>query len=106
MGAVPARAHRPRGAALIDMSANQTMMDADTHNEFAIALTKRLLHAPGNVFWCPLGVRAAFAMAHAGARGETAAEMSNVLHLGEGARIHVAQCRIGRQLSSELFGNR
>jgi serpin B len=48
-------------------------------NDFAVALYGQLRQRPGNLFFSPLSVRAALAMALAGARGETAAEMSKAL---------------------------
>lgn len=54
-------------------------MLADDHNEFAVALYRQLGRTPGNLLFSPFSIRAALAMAYAGARGETAAQMARVL---------------------------
>ncbi len=54
---------------------------AEGSNDFACAIYQQLRERSGNLFLSPFGVRAALAMAHAGARGETAAQMERVLHI-------------------------
>lgn len=49
-------------------------------NAFAIDLYGQLRHQPGNLFFSPESISTAFAMAYAGARGETAAQMASVFH--------------------------
>ena len=44
----------------------------------------------GNLFFSPLSISTALAMAYAGASGQTAKEMEDVLHLGSEAGIHDA----------------
>jgi serpin B len=51
------------------------------NNAFAIDLYSRLSADSGNLFFSPTSVQTALAMAAAGARGQTAAEMSKTLHL-------------------------
>jgi serpin B len=51
------------------------------NNAFATDLYSRLSADPGNLFFSPTSVQAALAMAAAGAKGETAAEMTKTLHL-------------------------
>ena len=53
---------------------------AKGNNAFAIDLYGRLRERPGNLFFSPESVSTAFAMAYAGARGQTAAEMAHVFH--------------------------
>jgi serpin B len=53
-------------------------------NDFAFALHGRLARSPGNRFFSPLSIRAALGMACAGARGETADQMSQVLGFDAG----------------------
>jgi serpin B len=48
-------------------------------NDFAVALYGQLQQRPGNLFFSPLSVRSALAMALAGARGETSGQMSKAL---------------------------
>jgi serpin B len=52
---------------------------ATTTNEFAFALYSLLRRTPGNLFFSPLSLRVALGMALAGARGDTATEMSTAL---------------------------
>jgi serpin B len=51
------------------------------NNAFAVDLYSRLAADAGNIFFSPTSVQAALAMAAAGAKGETAAEMTKTLHL-------------------------
>ena len=51
------------------------------NNAFAIDLYSRLSADAGNVFFSPTSAQTALAMAAAGARGQTAAEMNKTLHL-------------------------
>ena len=48
---------------------------------FAFDLYRKLSSRPGNLFLSPYSISTALAMTHAGARGQTAEEMSTVLHL-------------------------
>lgn len=50
------------------------------NNAFALDLYAHLRTGSGNLFFSPSSISTAFAMAFAGAHGETAAEMSRVLH--------------------------
>jgi serpin B len=50
------------------------------NNAFAVGLYSQLKSQPGNLFFSPESISTALAMTYAGARGETAAEMANVLH--------------------------
>jgi serpin B len=52
---------------------------AQDNNEFAAALYEPLRQRPGNLFLSPFSIRAVLALAYAGARGETAAQMRSVL---------------------------
>lgn len=49
-------------------------------NAFAVDLYGHLRRQPGNLFFSPESISTAFAMAYAGARGQTAAQMANVFH--------------------------
>ncbi len=49
-------------------------------NAFAVDLYAQLRSQPGNLFFSPESISTAFAMAYAGARGQTAAEMAAVFH--------------------------
>jgi serpin B len=61
------------------------------NNAFAWDLYAELARKPGNIFFSPSSISTAFAMAFAGARGETAAQMAAVLHFElPGERLHAA----------------
>ena len=49
-------------------------------NAFAVDLYSQLRHQPGNLFFSPESISTAFAMAYAGARGETETEMASAFH--------------------------
>lgn len=53
---------------------------ADSINAFAVDLHRTLASEPGNLFVSPASIAVAFAMTHAGAKGETADEIARVFH--------------------------
>ena len=57
-------------------------------NCFAYDLYEHFEREQGNLFLSPLSISTVLAMAYAGAGGETAAEMEEVLHLGREPGIH------------------
>jgi serpin B len=64
-------------------AANQTADQAETvkgSNAFAVDLYAQLRTEPGNLFFSPESISTAFAMAYAGADGQTATEMQKVFH--------------------------
>lgn len=64
---------------------------AGRNNAFALDLYKALAGEDGNLFLSPHSISTAFAMAYAGARGRTAAQMSNALHFDPNQKtFHVA----------------
>ncbi len=52
----------------------------DGSNAFALDLYAQLRTQPGNLFFSPESISTAFAMAYAGAHGETATQMAHVFH--------------------------
>jgi serpin B len=54
---------------------------AEGGNGFALAMFRTLGQRPGNLLFSPFSIRTALAMAQAGARGETASQMSEVLRI-------------------------
>jgi len=50
------------------------------NNAFTVGLYEQLKSQPGNLFFSPESISTALAMTYAGARGDTATEMANVLH--------------------------
>jgi len=59
----------------------QTAPLAQAENSFAVDLYKQLRTRPGNLFFSPYSVATGVGMVYAGAKGETAAQIAQVLHL-------------------------
>lgn len=75
----------------------EALVDANT--AFTIDLYGKLRAEEGNLFLSPYSISTALAMTYAGARGETARQMVDVLHLGGGAGdAHEEFGRLIRQL--------
>lgn len=66
----------------VEPPAKLTEIAADT-NAFAVALYRQMDDAPGNLFFCPYSIRTALLMTFAGAQGETARQMAEVLQVRE-----------------------
>jgi serpin B len=61
------------------------------NNAFAWELYHSLQQGPGNLVFSPFSISLAFAMTYAGARGDTASQIQNVLHFdADQARLHSA----------------
>ncbi len=74
---------------------------ARDHNDFALALYGQLLQRPGNLFFSPFSIRTALGMTSAGARGETAVQMSKALRFAVSDHtLHEAFGEIIRQLNA------
>jgi serpin B len=70
------------------------------NNTFALALFGRLRKSDGNLFYSPYSISTALAMTRAGARGETARQMDQVLHFSLDAdRLHPAFAELNRLLN-------
>jgi len=79
---------------------------AESHNDFACALWSQLLPRSGNMFFSPFSIRMALGMTYAGARGETAVQMSHVLRgASSDEALHVTFAEIMRKLN-EAGGGR
>lgn len=63
---------------------------AEAINLFALDVYQHMQREPGNLFFSPLSVATGLAMTYAGAAGQTAAEMEQVLHLGTEPGVHAA----------------
>ena len=75
------------------------------NNKLAFELYGQLRTQPGNIVFSPYSVSAAFALAYAGARGQTASEMEHVLHFSLGQeKIHPAMSSLMADLQKR--GNR
>ncbi len=71
----------PAGAAKVgNVSATDQADVTKGNNAFAVDLYGHLREQNGNLFFSPESISTAFAMADAGARGQTAAEMARVFH--------------------------
>ncbi|HEY0138378.1 MAG TPA: serpin family protein [Nannocystis sp.] len=78
--------------AKVQPAAEVQPLDADTGarvaesiNAFAVDLHHALADQPGNLFVSPASIAVAFAMTHAGARGETEQQIARVFHFGDDA---------------------
>jgi len=76
-------------------------MDAEDSNDFALAMYAQLCQMPGNVFFSPFSIRTALGMTYAGARGETAAQMSKALRFATADEtLHSGFSRIIQRLNA------
>jgi serpin B len=74
---------------------------ASAVNAFAVDVYKQLAAEGGNIFFSPYGISSAMAMAYAGARGDSAAEMAKVLHFTEyKSGIHAAMKSLHDRINS------
>ena len=81
-----------------DARSAQTVVDGNT--AFALDLYAQLKSARGNLFFSPYSISTCLAMTYAGARGDTAKQMSRVLHLDQDqAKVHASFSKLQRQLS-------
>jgi serpin B len=69
------------------LSANRA---AEAINQFAYDIYEHMQNTDGNLFYSPLSMATALTMAYAGAAGQTATEMANVLHVGSEPGIHAS----------------
>ncbi len=73
----------------------------DAINQFALDLYEHFQGEEGNLLLSPVSISTAMAMAYAGARGETAAEMAHVLNFGNDPEIHESFQVLLQQLRSD-----
>jgi serpin B len=74
---------------------------AGDSNDFALAMYGLLRHRPGNMFFSPFSIRVALGMTHAGARGETAAQMREALRISSSDEtLHVAFAETVQRLNA------
>ncbi|NLW51091.1 MAG: serpin family protein [Candidatus Brocadiaceae bacterium] len=85
-------------AAAADAAADTSVVAAGV-NAFAVDLYARLRPEEGNLFFSPYSISTALAMTYAGAAGNTAAQMADVLHFTlPAARLHPAYGRLIEQI--------
>lgn len=95
----------PSPATRAPASTNEPRTFLEGHDEFALALYRRLAAVPGNLFFSPFSVRAALAMAFLGARGATAEQMRHVLRFpGAGEGVHAELGAISHRIASGSGG--
>ncbi len=72
------------------------------NNTFALSLYGELREQEGNLFFSPFSISAALAMTYGGARGNTAAQMEQVLHFEVTTeRLHQAFSQLTEQLNAQ-----
>jgi serpin B len=64
------------------------------NNQFALDVYRHLRQQPGNLFLSPFSISTALAMTSAGARGETAQQMADVLHFPPQEELHPAMASL------------
>lgn len=75
---------------------------AHENSRFALDLYAQLAHKEGNLFFSPYSISSALAMTYAGARGDTAKEMANTLHLVQAPeRLHPAFADLNQRLLAQ-----
>ncbi len=90
---------KPREARKVTSLAPAVLSGDDA---FAWSLYGELSKQPGNLFFSPFSITSALGMTYAGARGETAKQMHDVLHVGVGdAKFHAALGGLARDLSGD-----
>lgn len=72
----------------------------DGNNRFALELYAKLREAKGNLFCSPFSISSALSMTALGARGKTAEQMGEVLHLPHADQTHSGFAALIRQLNS------
>ncbi|TMQ33653.1 MAG: serpin family protein [Planctomycetota bacterium] len=94
--AIPAQAADPPHRAVpVDV---RTVVQGN--KAFAFDLYARLRGKEGNLFYSPYSISTALVMSSAGARGETAAQMAQVLHFTlDSGRLHPAFAELIRTLN-------
>jgi serpin B len=76
------------------------------NSAFALDMYQALRSQPGNLFYSPYSISLALAMTYAGARGETEAEMADVLHFVlPQAQLHPAFNSLDTELNREVEGS-
>ncbi len=78
--AIPLVLPAPQAAQSQPVATTDQARLVEGNNAFAVDLYGRLRAQPGNLFFSPESISTAFAMAYAGARGQTASEMQDVFH--------------------------
>lgn len=84
----------------------ESRLFAESNNDFTLALYGQLLRRPGNLFFSPFSIRTALGMTYAGARGETAVQMSRALRFASsGETLHGTFAEIIHRLNAAAGGS-
>ena len=95
----------PAAPAPLSSNADDQAAVVKGSNAFAVDLYAQLSKQPGNLFFSPESISTAFAMAYAGARGQTAAEMEHVLHFTlPPERLHPAMGALLAEMNAQHNG--
>jgi serine protease inhibitor len=90
---------RPLGAQTAAALSTDERRVIEGSNAFAVDLYKQLCTKAGNLFFSPVSISTALAMAYAGARGTTAIEMAKTCHFElEQERLHAAMGSLLRRM--------
>jgi serpin B len=85
----------------------ETLSVMHANNAFALGLYRQLQARPDNLFLSPYSISAALAMTSAGARGQTAVEMTNALHFSlPPEKLHPAFKTLNARLAQVQRWNR
>lgn len=77
---------------------------AAANTRFALDLYQRLSAQAGNILFAPYSLSVVLSMAYVGARGETAAQMAQVLHLPPRERLCAAYEKLAALLTAAEAG--
>jgi serpin B len=90
-----------RSVASLDRTNKDAQAVVQGNNQFAFELYAQLRAEAGDLFFSPYSISSALSMTQAGAAGETAKEMADVLHVASpGAAGHAAHGALMRTLNS------
>ncbi len=99
LGGCGSKAEKPRQARKVTSLAPAVLSGDDA---FAWSIYGELSKQPGNLFFSPFSIESALGMTYAGARGETAKQMHDVLHVGvDDATFHAQLGGLARDLSGD-----
>ncbi len=103
VGPAPAEgevAQSPRARVAPEVSPAALAAVTGGQRQFAFALYEQLRTEPGNLILSPYSISTAFALAYAGARGETEQELASVFHYPGQAELHPALNVLDQRLST------
>lgn len=87
-------------ATTTDVAADELAAQVTANNDFGFALFRAAVTQGENGLLSPYSIAAALTMTYAGARGNTAVEMAEVLNIIDPARIHAVRNELDLQITS------